>query len=228
MLIRSEGFHAIGYMEDKAPSQPGHGSGQGARPAHARAPRLPAIPGLSALVAQMAQGRQEALAALYDQTSPMLNGLLQRMLNRTEDAEEVLLDVYMKAWKNAATYSETRGSVQSWLVIMARNSAIDRIRQHRAMPRVVDLDSEPAQEPESPDASPEAQTAMTQRRQRVQQLLKELPEEQREAIVLAFFAGLTHAELAERLGQPLGTIKSRIRMGLMRLRSVLEEAGAYD
>src|SRR5437763_14436552 len=81
--------------------------------------------GLQVLVEQMADGRQEALAQLYDQTSPMVNGLLLRILEHPEDAEEVLLDVYMKAWKYAARYSEQRGSVTAWLMIMARSAAID-------------------------------------------------------------------------------------------------------
>jgi RNA polymerase sigma-70 factor (ECF subfamily) len=89
----------------------------------------------------------------------------------------------------------------------------------------VEFESETGFEFESPDASPEAQTATAQRRRRVQELLNELPTEQREALLLAFFAGLTHAELAERLGEPLGTVKSRIRMGLMRLRTLLDDEG---
>jgi RNA polymerase sigma-70 factor (ECF subfamily) len=190
-----------------------------------RIPRpAPAPDGLAELVAGMAQGLQNSLATFYDRTSPMINGLLRRILEREEDAEEVLLDVYMKAWKNAGAYSEKRGSVQAWLVIMARNAAIDRIRQRRAQPRIVAIESEAGFDIETQDASPEQQTVEAQRRRKVQQLLNELPPEQRQAVELAFFAGLTHAELAERLGEPLGTIKSRIRMGLIRLRSLLEEA----
>jgi RNA polymerase sigma-70 factor (ECF subfamily) len=181
---------------------------------------------LIALVAQMAQGRQEALAALYDETSPMLNGLLLRILERAEDAEEVLLDTYLRAWKNAAGYSEQRGSVTAWLVIMARNAAIDRIRQRKAQPRVIGLDHESGIDPESPDDSPETQSAAAQRRRGIRKILNELPADQRHAVELAFFGGLTHAEIAETLGEPLGTIKSRIRMGLIRLRTLLEEADA--
>src|SRR5262249_41450158 len=117
----------------------------------AEARELPAAGGLSALVAQMAQGRQEALAAPYDETSPLLNGLLRRMLEKAEDAEEVLLDVYLKAWKNAAAYSAKRGSVQAWLVIMTRNAAIDRIRQHRSQPRVIGFEMDNGIDPEAPD-----------------------------------------------------------------------------
>jgi RNA polymerase sigma-70 factor (ECF subfamily) len=173
----------------------------------------------------MAQGQQEALAALYDETSPMLNGLLQRILERREDAEEVLLDVYMKAWKNAGGYTEKRGSVQAWLVIMARNSAIDRMRQRRAEPRTAGFDDAIAIGIEAAGDSPETQTAVAQRRRRVRDLLNELPAEQRQAVLLAFFGGYTHAELAGKLGEPLGTIKSRIRMGLLRLRSLAEGEG---
>src|SRR5882672_8971234 len=99
-------------------------------------------PRLSALVERMAHGEQSALAQLYDETSSMLNGLLLRMLERPEDAEEVLLDVYMKAWKYAARYTDKRGSVQAWLMIMARNAAIDRIRQKRAQPKTLAFEPE--------------------------------------------------------------------------------------
>ena len=198
------------------------GSSSGAA---ARRDAITPLSGLAALVEQMAQGRQDALARLYDETSSMLNGLLLRILERPEDAEEVLLDVYMKAWKYAARYTNKRGSVQAWLMIMARNAAIDRIRQKRAQPKTLAFEPESTPEPESTEASPEEQTAERERRRRVQLVLNELPPEQREVVELAFFGGLTHAELAERLREPLGTIKSRIRMGLLRLRGLIEEPG---
>src|SRR5580765_6485800 len=198
------------------------GSSSGAA---ARLDAIMPLTGLALLVEQMAQGRQDALARLYDETSSMLNGLLLRILERPEDAEEVLLDVYMKAWKYAGRYTDKRGSVQAWLMIMARNAAIDRIRQKRAQPKTMAFEPESTPEPESTEASPEEQTAELERRRRVQLVLNELPPEQREVVELAFFAGLTHAELAERLREPLGTIKSRIRMGLLRLRGLIEEPG---
>jgi len=193
--------------------------------AAARLDPIAPLSGLAGLVDQMAQGRQDALARLYDETSSVLNGLLLRILERPEDAEEVLLDVYMKAWKYAARYSEKRGSVQAWLMIMARNAAIDRIRQKRAQPKTLAFEPDATPEPESTEASPEEQTAERERRRRVQIVLRELPPEQREVVELAFFGGLTHAELAEHLREPLGTIKSRIRMGLTRLRGLIEEPG---
>ena len=186
---------------------------------------LPPLPRLAELVTEIANGRQDALAALYDETAPLINGLLLRILERTEDAEEVLLDVYMKAWKNAAGYSEKRGSVQAWLIIMARNAAIDRIRQRRAQPQLSAFDFAEGLNLEAAEASPETLSAMAQRSARVRRLLYELPAGQREALLLAFFGGLTHAELAERLGEPLGTVKSRIRLGLLRMRTLIEQEG---
>lgn len=222
MLFDSLPFPAIAGMEEELRTE--FAMSGSAAPARTR--RASASEGLAEIVAQMANGSQEAMGRLYDATSPLINGMLLRILEHPQDAEEVLLDVYMKAWKNAAAYSEKRGSVQAWLVITARNAAIDRIRQHRAMPKTVHIEPESGADIESPDASPETQTAAEQRRRKVQEVLNELPRDQREAIDLAFFAGLTHAELAEHLGEPLGTIKSRIRMGLLRLRSLLEFAEA--
>src|SRR4051812_39948128 len=106
---------------------------------------------------------------------------------------------------------------------MARNSAIDRIRQRRAQPATLAFEAETVPEPAATGATPEEAHVRRERRTRVVRVLRELPPEQREAVVLSFFGGLTHAELAERLGQPLGTVKSRVRMGLARLRGLLEE-----
>ena len=217
MLVAAAFISQTERMNDDlhAPSPPS--SGGGAAPALIRAGFL------SSLVAQMAAGSQDALSRLYDETSPLINGLLQRMLEYPQDAEEALLDVYMKAWKNAASYSTGRGSVQSWLVIMARSIAIDRIRHKRAQPKTAGLEFETGIGFVSPGASPERQTADAERSSKVGRLLQELPPEQRQLLELAFFAGYSHSELAERLGQPLGTVKSRIRVALSRLRSVLEE-----
>jgi RNA polymerase sigma-70 factor (ECF subfamily) len=171
----------------------------------------------------MALGEQDALGDLYDQTCSLLNGLLLRMLERPEDAEEALADVYMKAWKTAAQYSLDRGSVQSWLVIMARSIAIDRIRHKRAQPNMAAFDSDSSLEFVSQGASPEEETGAAQRQEQMRRLLMELPPEQRQVLTMAFFGGLSHSELAARLGQPLGTVKSRIRAALLRLRQLLEE-----
>ena len=128
-------------------------------PSRSHSGPLSFCPGQTQLVQWMAEGHQDALSQLYDQTSPLINGLLLRMLDRTEDAEEVLLDVYMKAWKYAGAYREQRGSVQAWLVTMARNAAIDRIRQRSAQSKTRFFETDTTPEPVSAASSPEQQTA---------------------------------------------------------------------
>jgi RNA polymerase sigma-70 factor (ECF subfamily) len=154
----------------------------------------------------MAAGDQAALGELYDATSSLIYGLALRMLSHAQDAEEVVSDVYMKAWRHAANYSRERGSVAAWLVMMTRSIAIDRIRQRRPQQRGAPTLEEIA-EPASRGPS--------------EQALAELPAEQRSLLEMAFFSGLTHAELAEQTGIPLGTVKTRIRLGLQRLRGAL-------
>jgi RNA polymerase sigma-70 factor, ECF subfamily len=209
-------------MNDEAPAREFQDTDAAAHPARARTLPVRHDPVLAALVAEMARGSQEALASLYDRTSPAVNGLLLRMLGLQQDAEEVLMDVYMKAWKNAAGYSPERGSVQAWLMMMARSVAIDRIRRRTTQPDTTSIAPENAPEPASPETSPEEQTSQGQWRTEVLRALNELPREQREALMLAFFEGLSHTELAARLGQPLGTVKSRVRIGLLRLRQILD------
>jgi RNA polymerase sigma-70 factor (ECF subfamily) len=177
---------------------------------------------LGGLLERMARGDQDALAALYDETSSVVHGLLRRMLEHSADAEEALLDVYMKAWKHAGAYSPSRGGVQPWLTMMARTIAIDRIRHRRAQPSTLGYESTGAPEFVSQAQSPEVETMDSQRRAGVRRVLAELPSQYRQVLLMAFFSGFTHSELAERLGEPLGTVKSRIRAALMRLRDLLE------
>ncbi len=207
-------------MNEEAPAPEFQDKGTAARPVRARSLPVRHDSALAALVAEMASGNQEALGRLYDETAPSVNGLLLRMLGLPQDAEEVLMDVYMKAWKNAAAYSPERGSVPAWLLMMARSVAIDRIRRRTLQPSAIAPENVP--EPASLESSPEEHTARRQWRTEVLHALNELPREQKEALMLAFFEGLSHSELAERLGQPLGTVKSRVRLGLLRLRQILE------
>ena len=184
-------------------------------------------PNLAHLVANMAANQESAVGELYDLTSGLVHGVALRILENPQDAEEVVLDVYMKAWRNASTYSLERGSVTAWLVMMARSIAIDRIRSRNAQPRTLDLAALMVPEPAGSLATPEQSAEQRERRSRIESALSELPAEQREALILAFFGGLTHAELSERLGQPLGTVKTRIRLGLWRLRRLLEKSAAF-
>ncbi len=173
------------------------------------------------LVSQMAAGNRQAIGELYDLTSSLIHGVALRMLANPQDAEEVVLDVFMKAWRNAPHYSTERGSVTAWLVMMTRTVAIDRIRSRSAQPHPLNAGQLEMPEPVAATASPEEAVVQNEWRARIHLAMRELPVEQREALMLAFFGGLSHAALAERLHQPLGTIKTRIRLGLRRLRSLL-------
>jgi RNA polymerase sigma-70 factor (ECF subfamily) len=195
-------------------------------PAFVRTPP-PGLPdALLDLTARMVQGDQSALGELYDRTRSQVYGLVLRILDRAEDAEEVTLDVYMKAWRMASGYSPARGSVLTWLMMMARSGAIDRIRSRNSQVRLFEIDRREPEGQSRPDPvagtpDPEEMAAIGQWRRRVQLALSELPEEQRECLLQAFYSGLSHGELAEQLGLPLGTVKTRIRLGLIRLRKVL-------
>jgi RNA polymerase sigma-70 factor (ECF subfamily) len=170
----------------------------------------------------MAQGDQEALAALYDETSPLLFSLSLRILRRREDAEEAVLDAYSRAWRLAGRFDSSRASVLTWLVMITRSVSIDRLRAAASREsRNEPLDG--PQDPPDPGEAPEMAAVFGQQRERVRTALSRLPAEQREAIELAFFEGLSHSEMAERTGLPLGTVKTRVRLGLGRLREHLTE-----
>jgi RNA polymerase sigma-70 factor (ECF subfamily) len=175
---------------------------------------------LRALVTAMSHRDQSALGKLYDATSAQVLAIAERVLGSRQDAEEVVLDVYMKAWRNAATYDPQRGTPMAWLILMTRSAAIDRLRQRAARPDLRGGAALP--ETAAPGPDPEQSVGDAERRRRICGALAALPAEQREAVELAFYSGFTHAELSARLGQPLGTIKTRIRLGLARMRTVLE------
>ena len=170
----------------------------------------------------MAEDDPDALAAVYDQHIPSVFGLAMRVLQDQGDAEDVVQEVFSQAWTQAKHYDATRGSVASWLLMMSRRQAIDRLRFRRAAsdsaPRphdtaVVDL-PDPALGTEH-----DVLTAKSAAGLRVG--LAALPLTQRVAIELAFFEGLTQTQIAERLEQPLGTVTTRIRSGLLKLREAL-------
>lgn len=165
-------------------------------------------------------GDQSALATLYDTTSRLIYGLILRVLGDTSSAEEVLLDVYTQVWRQAANYDTNRGAPLAWLTTIARSRAIDRLRsgwqdQRRKEPLEV-LGDAPGNE-----ASPEEMTVASERQRFVREALNSLAPEQREVIELAYYAGLSHSEIAAKLNQPLGTVKTRTRLGMMKLREAL-------
>ena len=172
------------------------------------------------LIAQTAQGDQAALATFYDRTSPQVFGLIYKILNNREAAEEVTLDVYTQVWRQAHTYDATRGRPGAWLMTLARTRAIDRFRAGAAEHgRIESLDA--AELFASSEDTPEQEVAGQERRRYVQRALAMLNEEQRQAIALAYFYGLSQSEIADKLQLPLGTVKTRIRLGMIKLREVL-------
>jgi len=156
-----------------------------------------------------------ALASLYDATNHLVYGMALRILGNPADAEEVTLDIYTQVWRAASTFDEQRGSVLAWLMTMARTRSIDRLRSvAKRSRREEPLTARPGESASQPSGQAGAH-------REVQKALDALAPEQREAIELAYWHGYSHTELAGRLGQPLGTIKTRIRLGMMKLRAQL-------
>ena len=166
---------------------------------------------------------ESALAALYDQSSQLVYTIALRILRDEADASEVVVDVYKQVWDTAARFDEQRGSAAAWIVILARSRAMDR-RRYRATRIQATANFEELSGPISPLPCPERLAITGQIRGSVTQALAAVPSEQREALELSFFAGLSHAEIADRLGQPLGTVKTRIRLAVGRLRELLRDS----
>jgi RNA polymerase sigma-70 factor (ECF subfamily) len=169
-----------------------------------------------------------ALADLYDRHNRLLFGLILRILRDRAEAEEILQEVFVRVWTRAELYDSRLGSPTSWLVRLARNRAIDRVRARRVReatsgPSLDESNAEPAASG-SAIRSPEAIVVDDERRGKVIDALASLPPEQRLLIEAAFFEGYTHSELAKRFGLPLGTVKTRIRTGMIAMRQRLEHA----
>jgi RNA polymerase sigma-70 factor (ECF subfamily) len=172
------------------------------------------------LISRIARGDQSAMARLYDETAHLVYSLALRVVGEAADAEEVAADTYHQVWRTAGRYSSERGTVFSWLMNITRTRGIDHLRARRTRNRA----SEPmdcADVVADTAGDPERLTEIAQQRGKVRAALAGLPLEQRRCIELAFYSGMTHSELAERLGEPLGTVKTRIRSGMLKLRSSL-------
>jgi len=170
-----------------------------------------------------AAGDQTALGEFYDATSPMVLGLVRRIVIDPSTAEEIALDVYRQVWRKASTYDEEKGTPMTWLLMLARSRAIDHVRSPASRSKKLERPIETATyKHASPGHNPEATAISTSRREVIQRALSELKPEQLELLQLAFFEGLSHGEIAEKTGIPLGTIKSRIRAGMTRLRDLLQ------
>lgn len=175
------------------------------------------------LLERLSAGDEKALDAIYRRYAGPVYSLVWKVLQRPEEAEEVALDVFFQIWRQAGRYDAGRGAPAAWIFTLARSRAIDRLRaRQRREDKNVSLDDPAAPlDPLDENAAPEAVASFRQARDAVRAALDVLSPAQREAIDLAFFTGLTHVEIAEKLRQPLGTIKTRIRQGLLRLRRKL-------
>lgn len=171
------------------------------------------------LVQAIATGDQRALHALYTQTHRMVFTLIVRITGNRETAEELTLDVFHDVWRRASTYEAAGGSVVGWIMNQARSRAIDRLRFEHRKKRVGD----PAVSPVNaePDDGPYEAVELSEQGRRLHQALEVLTTDERQAIETAYFSELTHVEVAQRLNEPLGTVKTRIRSGLAKLRQAL-------
>lgn len=175
-----------------------------------------------ALLRQVTERQSEALAELYDRYSSTLLSLARRVLGSLEDSEEVLQEVFVHVWNNAERYDAARSSVSTWLVLITRSRAIDRLRNRK----VVERTHESAQQAEPVEhASPEGPEAVfiQERRERVGRELANLPPEQRQVLEMAFYEGFSQSEIAARADLPLGTVKTRTLLAMKKLRSALRD-----
>ena len=174
-----------------------------------------------ALVALVARGDETALAELYDRIGRIAYGLAYRVLRDERLAEDAVQEGFLTAWRTAADFSAERAKASTWLLTLVHRRAVDLVRREERR-RVEPL---PQDDRDAAATSPAAEEAAWLRfdRERVQEALRSLPDAQREAIELAYYGGFTQSELAERLGQPIGTIKSRMFSGLARLRELLDD-----
>jgi RNA polymerase sigma-70 factor (ECF subfamily) len=174
----------------------------------------------SDLLRAVARGDEAALAACYDRYRLILFGLILRILNDRAEAEDVLQETFLQVWRRASDFDENRGRAFTWLVTIARSRALDRLRSHGSRARIA---AEAAAENRDSVGDATQETLRSEEGSIVRRALTELPEEQRLALLLAYFEGLTQTEIATRLGIPLGTVKTRMRSGMNRLRELLRD-----
>ena len=180
-----------------------------------------------ALVQRMAGGDDGALGALYDRRYAIVYGVVSRLLRQPDDVEDVVEETFWQAWRQASRFDRSRGAVQTWLLTIARSRARDRARALRRR-REEPLEGEDGEVvvPLAAEGDPGLDAEASERRRIVVAALAGLPAEQREALELGYFGGLSQTEIAERTGQPLGTVKTRMRLAMQKLRSQLQVLGS--
>jgi RNA polymerase sigma-70 factor (ECF subfamily) len=178
-----------------------------------------------ALVQRMAAGDEQALGALYDRWVDVVHAVVARVLRTPDDVDDVVEEVFWQAWRQAERFDPARGSAQTWLLTIARSRSLDRIRMLRRR-REEPLEGDDGHVVQQVAASdPGLDAEASERRRIVTTALAALPPEQRETLELGYYGGLSQSEIAERTGQPLGTVKTRMRLGMQKLRSQLGVLG---
>jgi len=173
------------------------------------------------LLARVASGDRDAFAALYDRFSKPLFSFALRIVGNPADAEDVLQEVFVQLWEKAGQFDPSQGKPFTWSVTMTRNKAIDRLRSSQRRNRLVE---EATLADPASDVVETGKAIGTDEATRIRTAVNTLPADQRQAIEMAFFGGLTHHQIAEKIREPLGTIKARIRRGMLKLRDTLEGA----
>jgi RNA polymerase sigma-70 factor (ECF subfamily) len=170
-----------------------------------------------ALLTGIEQGDTQAMASLFDRYSGTVYSVALRVLKDTGQAEDVMQDIFIQIWKKPGAFVSGRGSLGAWLVVVARNRAIDALRRRRPTDSVEDVVLA-----SSTDLAAEAERNTLMEKVRIH--LGQLPPEQRKSVEMAYFEGLSHSEIAEKTGDPLGTVKTRIRLALITLRKAMQPA----
>jgi RNA polymerase sigma-70 factor (ECF subfamily) len=173
-----------------------------------------------ASLARAARGDERAFAELYDRHARLVFSLALRILQDRADAEDIVQEVFAQVWSQAGRYDGSRGSVAAWMLMLTRSRAIDRLRAKRSRPEAAG-DAGAAEAVVDAAAAQDLELLSAEQVTRLQQALKDLPDAHRRALELAYYEGLTHVEVAARLAEPLGTVKTRIRQAVMKLRESL-------
>ncbi len=183
----------------------------------------PQKPSDTELLHAVARGDREAFANLYDRYGRILFGIVFRILGNRTESEDTLQDIFLQIWQRAASFDASRGRPVQWLTLLTRSRALDRVRSRGHRDRAA---SDVERAPDKSGGDTEGDVILLQEGASVRRALAEIPESHRTALLLAYFEGLSQSEIADRLGKPLGTVKTHTRLGLLRLRQLLETGGS--
>jgi RNA polymerase sigma-70 factor (ECF subfamily) len=175
------------------------------------------------LIRLITEAQEEALAQLYDRYNRLVFSLAVAIVNDRATAEEITLDVFMRVWQKAGTYRADQAKVSTWLTHITRHHAIDVLRRRAVRADQYAVQWEEIVYAEAPQQDPQESAELSLRRERIHAALDQLPPDQKQAILLAYFGGLTHSQIAETLKQPLGTIKTRVRLAMQKLHNFLRD-----